>query len=177
MDTKLELKNIRGCLLNSPHQLRVIDFMRKAGQEVPVDPGIPDMDVRMLRAKLILEEAMETITALGIDLNVRYTGVGAGGMIPITKSSVRMEHNMKRGPNFVEILDGCADISVVTYGTLVACGVADIPLIEAIDASNLDKFRGDAHRTSEGKWQKPSDWQPPNIMKVLEDQKESFDAT
>lgn len=49
----------------SPHQQRVEEFMGKFGQEVPDKPTMPDEDTRLLRAKLIFEETLETIYALG----------------------------------------------------------------------------------------------------------------
>lgn len=163
-DEEIEMTDVRRTL----HQQRVNEFMAKAGQEVPAHPCIPDEKVRLLRARLILEEAMETILALGIDLNVRYTGVGAGGEIPVTKKSIRFDVNPTRQPDLIEIADGCADISVVTTGTLSACGIADLPLLEEVDRSNLDKFRGDAHRCPDtGKWIKPTDWTAPDIVQVL----------
>lgn len=155
----------------TPHQARVESFMVKAGQVVPSWPCVPSDDVLMLRAKLIMEEALETIQAMGIDLEVRYTGVGAGGEIPVNKTSLRFKHNQTRLLDLIGVADGCADISVVTIGTLSAFGMQDNPILKAVDESNLAKFRGDAHRCPEtGKWVKPSDWQPPNLLKVLIDQ-------
>ncbi|RME85522.1 MAG: hypothetical protein D6785_04320, partial [Planctomycetota bacterium] len=51
--------------MKSPHQKRVEEFMRLAGQEIPEVPTLPDEKTRLLRSKLILEEALETIHALG----------------------------------------------------------------------------------------------------------------
>jgi len=144
--------------------------MNKAGQAVPELPCIPGPEVRMLRAKLILEEALETVLALGVDVSVRYHGVGAGGMIPVEDKMLIFEHNPTRKISLVEICDGCADVSVVTIGTLSACGVSDVTLLEEVDRSNLDKFRGDAHRNEAGKWVKPSDWIAPDIKNVLQEQ-------
>lgn len=145
--------------------------MIKAGQVVRTTPEIPTESERKLRAMLIMEECLETIQALGVDVDLRYHGVGAGGFIPLDKKMLVYKINERRGCNLVQVADGCADISVVTYGTLISCGIADVELIEEVDRSNLDKFRGDAHRDPEtGKWIKPSDWQPPRIRQILIDQ-------
>lgn len=119
----------------SPHQQRVEEFMRNAQQDIGDAPTIPPAEVRILRAKLIFEEAMETIDALGVRLTV----------CPSANEYVLYPNNVKRfeathSPNLVEIADGCADISVVTIGTLSACGIADMRLIEEVDRSNLAKF-------------------------------------
>lgn len=114
---------------------------------------------------LILEEALETVEALGIDLLVEITR---------TDNMLDMENfqfiESENGPDLKEIADGCADISVVTTGTLIACGIRDSPLLEEVDRSNLSKF-GPGHSFSEaGKLIKPDDFEEPDIAGVLEDQ-------
>lgn len=47
--------------MRSEHQQRIDEFMVKAGQMVPFARTQPDEATRILRAKLILEEAFETI--------------------------------------------------------------------------------------------------------------------
>ncbi len=47
------------------HYDRVKTFMKLAGQDTPDEPIFPSLEIRKLRATLILEEAMETIYALG----------------------------------------------------------------------------------------------------------------
>lgn len=144
----------------SDHQCRIYQFMQKAGQELPQRPCIPSSEIRVLRAKLILEEAMETIDALGI--TVTYNGVMTGFS--------DFEFLATHLPNLVEIADGCADISVVTYGTLLACGISDEPIIEAVDESNLAKFAEGSYRREDGKWMKPPDWQKPDLFTLLLEQ-------
>ena len=55
--------------MKSDHQLSVEEFMRNALQDVPDDPALPNEVVRLLRARLIFEEAKETIAALGFELH------------------------------------------------------------------------------------------------------------
>lgn len=133
----------------------------------PDFPKHPSAEVRLLRARLIMEEALETIQALGFNPNVYYNEAPHG--LPITMGAVKFE-NRNLPIDLIEIADGCADLSVVTIGTLSACGIADEPLLEEVDRSNLDKFRGDAHRREDGKWVKPSDWVKPDIAAVLKAQ-------
>lgn len=140
-------------VIRSPHQQRVDDFMRKAGQDLPAAPCIPDENTRRLRAILILEEALETIKALGF-----------------WPAQIDTHLNPAGEPDLEGIADGCADISVVTIGTLSACGIADQPILEEVDQANLRKFGPGGHRREDGKWIKPADWTPPNIMGRLEAQ-------
>lgn len=150
----------------SDHQQRVEHFMRLAKQNVPSNPITPPPEVRALRAKLILEETLETIDALGCE-------VVAGDQI---KQYLITAKALKSGaviitpthdPNLIEIVDGCTDIMVVTTGTLSACGVKDAVPQRLVDENNLAKF-GPGHTIREdGKLIKPPGHKPPNIQAEL----------
>lgn len=150
----------------SAHQKRIEDFMRKAGQDVLTQPCLPTAAVRLLRAKLIFEEAMETIYALGVDVMVRPE-LQQMDAVPLSDNMYELKVNENRPPDLIEIADGCADVSVVTIGTLSACGIADKPLLKEVDESNLRKFGPGSRMREDGKWLKPPDWKPPNIAGVL----------
>lgn len=138
--------------------------MQKAGQATPATPTIPDENTRVLRAKLILEEALETVKALGV--GVRVT----------TEDGQEVDFHHVDHLDFVAdgevdlegVVDGCADISVVTIGTLIAFGVDDEPVLEEVDHANLRKFGPGSYVRDDGKWMKPSDWTPPDIQGVLD---------
>lgn len=157
----------------SGHQLRVEEFMRRAKQDLPHTPIIPSVEVRLLRARLILEEALETIDALGVTLEVESKShfSGAGTRYPVDKSNVKLASKLSGSCDIIGVADGVADISVVSIGTLAAFGIGALPILEEVDRTNLAKFTGDAHKCSEtGKWLKPSDWKPPKILEILVDQ-------
>ncbi len=149
--------------MKSEHYCKLEQFMKLAGQERPKTPKIPSREVRKLRAKLIFEECLETITALGfavITLNERVDG----------KTVYHPTFIEDEEPNLIEIADGCADIKVIATGTLVACGIHDVELQNEVDKNNLTKF-GKGHRIREdGKLIKPPNHQPPDIAKILKDQ-------
>jgi predicted HAD superfamily Cof-like phosphohydrolase len=149
--------------MRTAHQQRIEEFMRKAGQEIPARPIMPSLEVRRLRANLILEEALETIKGLGF-------------AVEATMPDGELECVEAFTPDIVEVVDGCGDLSVVTIGTLSAFGVKDEPILEAIDASNLQKFGpGSYRRESDGKWMKPPDHKAPDIMGLLIKQKHESD--
>jgi len=140
------------------HYNRVKEFMQKVGQDTPEGAVIPDEKTRILRAKLILEEALETVDALGV--RVQTQG------IEITEEG--LDYDAPNEVDLQEVADGCADISVVTIGTLIAFGIDDDTLLEEVDASNLRKFSEGSYRREDGKWMKPPGWTPPDIMGALD---------
>ena len=138
--------------MKTDHQKRIEELMRRASQELPIKPIMPPQAVRQLRANLILEEALETIEALGFAVKLNNNDFVA----------VQMGE-----PDIVKVVDGCADVSVVTIGTLSAFGVSDQPILEAVDANNLEKFGPGSYRREDGKWIKPPGHKPADIMDLL----------
>lgn len=148
------------------HAQRIAEFMRIAGQKIPAAPTIPTSDVRLLRAKMILEEAIETIEALGVGVSVGWSEAEG----PFDLDMLNCDFSIRGDANLTEVADGCADISVVTIGTLLACGIADDAVLREVDASNLRKFGPGGYRREDGKWMKPAGWTPPDLARVLVEQ-------
>lgn len=119
-------------------QFRVAEWMAKFGQDYPpIDSNIiPSLEIRKLRAKLILEEALETIAGLGFEISID----AAYGKQPVitVNSSLTYEDNLK--PNLIEIADGIADSLVVLLGTAIACGIDIEPVFEEVMRSNDSKL-------------------------------------
>ena len=148
--------------MKSPHQQRVEEFMRLAGQPVPPSPTHPDPKVAALRASLILEEALELVEALGCKVydqaNEHY----------ISRAFLRC-HSVTPA-NLVQVAAESADVSVVNTGTLSALGIQDEPVQEAVDRANLRKFGPGGYRREDGKWMKPADFVPADMAAVLREQ-------
>lgn len=139
-------------------QRRIEKFMGNARQEVLGTPVVPSQEVRRLRAALILEEALETIEALG------YGVLSADGRtIDMDNTSLELTHE----PCLIEIADGCADIMVVTLGTLSACGIADESVMMEVLDSNDSKFAEGSYINEIGKLIKSPLYQPARIDQVL----------
>ncbi len=143
----------------SAHYEAVKEFHRKGNQLICESPQLPPPDVRLLRSNLLYEEMMETIHALGCDLVETVNGIGL-----VTSEIAHSKHYQ---PNLVEIIDGCADVAVVTTGTLISCGVKDTPLYDLVDKNNLDKFGKGHSIRADGKVIKPKDHTPPDIEGFL----------
>jgi len=161
--------------MKSEHQLNVEAFMLRAKQEVPIVPTMPNAEVRALRARLILEEAFETIKALGVCVEATLPD---GDMIvdgnEVEFKDLRLiasddEHRWPSfEPNMIEVIDGVCDLSVVGIGTLSAMGCPDLPFIRAVDAANLRKFGPGHSWRGDGKLLKPPGFAPPDLESILE---------
>lgn len=115
-------------------QYLVIQFMKLFQQELHAKPTIPSLESRKLRAKLIMEEALETVAALG--LSVEWTSIHCQQITP--NSIAFYESNQ---PNLVEIADGLADLHYVAYcGTGAACGIDMEPVFAEVHRSNMSKM-------------------------------------
>ena len=147
-------------LSKSTHQQDVEAFMLRAKQEVPLVPTEPSPEVRILRAKLILEEALETIKALGVSVATSAYGITVS---PATS----LVYEVYGDFNMDEVIDGCCDIAVVTTGTLSACGIPDVIFTEEVDRNNLEKFKPGHYWREDGKLMKPPGHQGPHIRYLL----------
>ncbi len=171
------VRNIR-----SAHQQAVDWFMRLAGQRLPEKPTSELTDEeRILRARLMYEEVLETCNGLGVQVAVQGMALNSGIPISVAKARgyittpgyrhVEKELLTIMGPlDLIEVVDGCGDVKVVTTGTLSACGVSDESVQLEVDESNLRKFSPGGYKDAGGKWQKPADWQPPNLLARLIEQ-------
>lgn len=148
----------------SEHQMQVEAFMLRAKQEVPMVPTEPTEAVRILRAKLIMEEALETIR-IGLGINV--AAASYKGVVEIKEEDLRFFPSKDRPFSMVETVDGCCDVAVVTTGTLSACGVPDSMFQIAVNQNNLMKFGPGHSIRKDGKLIKPPGHQPPKIQMLL----------
>lgn len=112
---------------------------------------------------------METINALGVKVKIDDFDLVLN--CPETGKVRSATFSSTDPPDLIEIADGCADIMVVTVGTLSACGISDAMLQAEVDSNNLLKF-AEGHRIDEGgKLIKPPGHPNPRISEILEAQK------
>jgi predicted HAD superfamily Cof-like phosphohydrolase len=158
----------------SPHQLRVEAFMHAAQQAVPNSPQVPADEIRLCRARLIYEEALETINAMGVQVEIA-AGDNSTAILNSPKDATIRDTEMKitNLADLQEVADGCADLRVVTTGTLSAFGIADELLQEEVDYNNLEKFGKDYCVRSDGKIIKSPQHRSPDLGAVLDWQRKS----
>lgn len=138
-------------------QKQVRDFNRAIQTPNRLTPGMPSAEVRLLRARLILEEALEVIDALGVIVSTD------GLNLVICMENINFEaHN---DFSLTEAVDGMCDLKYVTDGTADVLGVDLEPFFEEVHHTNMQKLNGP--KDSNGKQLKPSGWKPPRIEEML----------
>lgn len=117
--------------------------------------SILDEATRLLCAKLIFEEAKETINALGFDI---FDGM----IIPINVDNERLLDKN-------EIIDGVCDLVYVATGLLVKMNVPDLPHLNEVNKCNDAKFPGGVAiiDPNSGKYLKPNGWCGPDHTRVM----------
>ena len=117
----------------------------------------PAFRAKELRARLIMEEAMEFVEACGVDPIHLAHDLGRRRMVPKA--------------DFIEAIDALADLNYVTAGAYVAFGVDDDPVFDEVHRSNMEKFVDGRPLINEwGKIVKPPGWKAPDIVGELKKQ-------
>lgn len=145
----------------------------------PTSPARPELRDAMLRARLIIEEAFETVEALvGTDGALDVIDEFADKLERATTTHVgvanRPAFNQKK-PDLAEAVDGLCDLIYVAYGSAEAIGVDLEPYFDEVHRSNMAKENRDVdgHGKRGGK---PPGWQPPRIAEMLAAATEKWDA-
>jgi len=144
-------------------QQLVADNMANMLQDTPKRVSIPGKDVLVLRAKLMLEEVLETIAALGVSVHVSAEMLDKSTTILEIFKGATFKFYADKAVNIYEVMDGLADLDYVgPCGTAVAFGVDLGPIFMEVHRSNTTKCWTDAEVASlqpdfKGKiWETPS---------------------
>jgi predicted HAD superfamily Cof-like phosphohydrolase len=184
----------------------IVALMTQFEQEVKSAPELPDAGTRLLRARLVFEEALEFVRGCGCTVTV--SGSSDDGPSVIDDIRVVLDPNGK--PDFTEYVDGCIDQLVVTYGALNAAGMKAQSAWDEVQRSNMSKawphcsacdavlLRGageelvhpedgrahdgnwhtvlKVHKREDGKFIKAPTYSPANLKRVIEEQIEEAHA-
>ena len=138
----------------------IVSCMEKAGQATPEKLTVPSEQDRILRAKLILEEAFELIN-MGL-------GIGVANFAHFLKPD-DFKYIITGEADPVESLDGAADLYWVGVGGVsIVFGAHLDSVLDEVDRSNQSKFI-DGHRREDGKWIKGPSYSQTDIKSVLRD--------
>lgn len=126
-------------------QTQVADFMRFFGQATPTTPTLLDEKTAKLRAGLMLEEILETITK-GLGLAIELIDA-SGDRVRITEFNLSewmkpnaIHFEKLKEVNLKELTDGLADSAYVgEFGTSVAIGVDLEPIQDIVHVANMSK--------------------------------------
>lgn len=134
----------------------------------PMSPQLPALRNPALRARLVLEEALEAAVALAgsADAIVALKDVLAAG------KDISIDHDgeifvlRNKPPNLLNSIHEIIDVLVVAYGTLEDIGVDGEPFFDEVHRVNLAKADGPVSET--GKRLKPPGWQPAQLRPILD---------
>ena len=116
----------------------IVTLMKQFNQQVKESPELPGPGTRLLRARLVFEEALEFVKGCGCTVSMTHAGSsGEEGTAVIDNISVELDPS--GNPDLVEYVDGCIDQLVVTYGALNAAGVKAQPAWDEVQRSNMSK--------------------------------------
>lgn len=142
-------------------QLAVLQFHQATGLTVGQGPEVRDAE---LRARLMLEEAIEFANAVG------YTpAVSEDGTITLIENGQQ--------PDLVEAADALCDQLYVTFGAAVTFGLYLPQLFFEVHRSNMTKANGEIVRREDGKIEKPEGYEPPRLAPLIEEQRQGFEET
>lgn len=123
----------------SEHQQSVESLMNRIpGQEIPSKFRPLTEKDRILRAKLIMEEALEKCVALGVQVQPPWDSNHSSRSVTLVELGFKIEGE----PDYVKIIDGCLDLRVIATGTLSLMGIPDVQMQRFVDEANLSKFEG-----------------------------------
>lgn len=146
------------------HIDNVLTFMEKAGQKVPQTLTIPSKEDRILRARLIIEEAFELINnGLGIGVLQNYDG---GYEV---QGADDFYYHDTEAVDPVEAIDGACDLAWVgVTGVAAIFGLANKleACLKEVDENNLLKFKN-GHRREDGKWVKSPDHPLVDLKSII----------
>ena len=178
----------------------IVTLMKQFQQEVKESPDLPDAATRLLRARLVFEEALEFVKGCGCTV----ANAGSDGHDTAVIDDLRVVPDPNGTPDFAEYVDGCIDQLVVTYGALNAAGVKAQSAWDEVQRSNMSKAwphcsvcdavleRGSGpdlvhpadtnahggnwktilkvHKREDGKFIKAPTYSPANLKRVIEEQ-------
>ena len=120
----------------------IVTLMTQYHQEIKQSPEMPDPETRLLRARLVFEEALEFVRACGCTVTRNAAPSSSEEPAPLPApliDQLSVVPDPAGHPDLVEYADGCIDQLVVTYGALNAAGIQAQPAWDEVQSSNMSK--------------------------------------
>lgn len=139
------------------------EFLKATKQNFKETPGEPSSKEVELGARLILEEAFETVEAAGV-----LVLDGRGRAIRFNE----LNFHKSRPVDLAKLADGLGDTKFVVYGMANQHGIDLEPFDDVIFESNMSKVKNGTEDPLTGKFLKPSDWMSPDFQGIINKQVE-----
>ena len=141
--------------------VRIQEFMEAIGQTVRTTPTDDiSEEERLLRVKLVIEEAIEFAQAMGVAIYINdYSSI-----VFLEDSELQFEIDRGLELDLVEAADALSDLVVVTKGSAHTLGIPIDDITDIVMDTNmakLDPSTGKPIRREDGKVLKPEGWEPP----------------
>lgn len=172
----------------SVHQVQVEALMngyRNMAQMslLPSRPTIPPGKMIEAQARIILEEFLEVMEACGCTLHLTSAAIAERAGVnpdcvdtelPLIRGEITVEWDgdpvtgeTHRKLDIAEVAKELADLSVVTTGMFAEFGIADTPILDAVDTNNLAKLAPGCYLDENRKLRKPPNHPKPDIKTIL----------
>lgn len=132
------------------HVTPVLEFHEAFGHPVAWSPTVATAELRVLRAKLLLEEALEFVEAAGLEV----TGNPANPNLTVRQDAQ---------PDLVKMADALADVRVIADGSNIVFGLPGNKIFLLAHEANMSKLGADGKPIyrSDGKILKGPNFRPP----------------
>jgi len=146
----------------------VYEFHKVYGHPISEVPTVGTPDLRMLRVKLIIEEAVEFVEACGYAISIHWDKDTNKHLLRLLVPETPEHTDME--PNLVEMADALGDLDYVVQGANLCFGLPSENIMREIHASNMSKLgeNGEPIRREDGKILKGPNYFPPRIDKIIE---------
>lgn len=156
-------------------QTDVSMFQLKFKRPMGAKPGdnLDNKALRLFRARLVLEETLETIAALGFDCNGTILDRENQQDHPdprLRRAILWSAEYITHGPDVVELSDGIADSTYVHLGTASTFGIDIEPIWREVHRTNMAKGVAPVDDVVNLKTIKPPGWKPPDVAGLLRQQ-------
>lgn len=145
----------------------VKEFHEKFNHPIRLTPTVPTTSERLLRVKLVMEEALEFASASGVDVCVGHD-LGVNSLLD-GLCELLFDEADPSFVNVVEAADSLGDLRYVTDGANLTWGFPQEEILYEIHRSNLTKLgkNGLPIYRKDGKVEKGPDYDKPHIKEIL----------
>lgn len=144
---------------------KVAEFAQAVGAYTATTPSVPPFEVRVLRARLTMEEAFEAVGAM---FGVRIDAQARAAEVVEYFARYYVIHS---DVDVASVAKELADLDYITEGNRQAFGIYGPPVFAEVHRSNMSK--ANAPKDAHGKVMKDDSYSPANLQPIIDAQKEN----